>query len=217
MKLTLKVILILMALFVITGCSNSPTPNNTQTPPVTSDQQPMSDQLSDQANVKTDSGRYNGQIDANSIEIKISGVPDEIDPEVFRLSKTIKAEFNTYKLNTGDTLKFDYLVNEHGQKVITKLEVLNRSSQNPKPSANPVPNNTQTKIDTGRYVGQIDSNSIEIRISGVPDEISAKAFRLNDSIKANFQSYALQEGDQIKFSFIPQNEGQPVIISIEKL
>lgn len=213
MKLTLKVIPILMALFVISGCSViSTTPYNIQTPQIPGEQQE-----SEQTNVKTESGRYNGQIDANSIEIKIFGVPEEMDPEAFRLSETIKVEFDTYKLNTGDTLKFDYIVNEHGQKVITKLEVLNRSSQKPQPSANPVTNNTQTKIDTGRYVGQIDSNSIEIRLSGVPDEISAKAFRLNDSLKANFQAYALQKDDQIKFSFIPQNEGQPVIINIEKL
>lgn len=214
MKLFPKVVPVLVALFVITGCSvNSTTPYNTQTSQIPSEQQ----EISEQTNVKTESGRYNNQIDSNSIEIKISGVPEEMDPEAFRLSETIKTQFDTYKLKTGDTLKFDYIVNEHGQKVITKLEVLNRSSQNPQPSANPVTNNSQTKIDTGRYVGQIDSNSIEIRLSGVPDEISAKAFRLNDSLKANFQSYALQEDDQIKFSFIPQNEGQPVIISIEKL
>jgi len=129
---------------------------------------------SNQTNVKIETGRYNGQIDANSIEVNISKVPEEIIPQVYKLSESLKATFDTFKLNSGDTVKLNYKLNEAGQKVIVELKILNRSSQNSQPPSTPN-NPTQTKIDTGRYVGQIDNNSIEILISGVPEKISPKA------------------------------------------
>ncbi|MDD4347072.1 MAG: hypothetical protein PHZ11_09365 [Desulfitobacteriaceae bacterium] len=85
-------------------------------------------QDSNKTKVKTDSGRYNGQIDSNSIEIKISGLPEEMEPHAFRLSEPIKERFNDYKLNTGDTIKFNYIVNEYGQTIITDLTILNRTA-----------------------------------------------------------------------------------------
>ncbi|MBC2727070.1 hypothetical protein [Desulfosporosinus sp.] len=216
MKFCLKLVWVLVILLVTTGCNNgsSTSDNNNQTPTVINDQQPISN--SNQTNIKTETGRYNGQIDANSIEVNSSNVPEEITPEVYRLSESLKATFDTFKLNSGDTVKLNYKLNEAGQKVIEELTILNRSSQNPQPPSTPK-NPTQTKNDTGRYVGQIDNNSIEILISGVPEELSAKAFKLSDSVKANFHTYALQKNDQVKITFIPQNEGQPIITKIEKL
>jgi hypothetical protein len=73
------------------------------------------------------------------------------------------------------------------------------------------------KTDSGRYVGQIDSNFIEIKISGVPDEKAAKSFKLSDEIKANFEEYELETEDNIKFNYIENENGNNVIVSIEKL
>lgn len=72
--------------------------------------------------VNTDSGRYMGQADSNFIEIKISGVPDEMDPVVFMLSDEIKKIFASLELETEDNVKIEYFINEHDQKVIVKIE-----------------------------------------------------------------------------------------------
>lgn len=89
-------------------------------------------------------------------------------------------------------------------------------------TSNSQPNNNNTsedqgevKIDSGRYVGQIDSNSIEIKISGVPDEIAARAFQLSDEVKEKFQEYGFKEGDEVIFDYIPGEP--PVIIKISPM
>lgn len=121
MKLSLMFISVLVILLAITGCNDSAKPTSSiQTTEGNSVQQ----QSSLETNVKTDSGRYNGQIDSNSIEIKISGVPGGMEPQAFRLSELIKEKFNTYKLNVGDAIRFNYIVNEHGQNIILELTVL---------------------------------------------------------------------------------------------
>jgi spore germination protein GerM len=73
---------------------------------------------------KTDSGRYVGQIDINSIEIKISGVPESQDPKVFRLGDEVRSKFDAYDLKNGEVIKFNYQVNAHGQSVITQISKL---------------------------------------------------------------------------------------------
>jgi len=75
----------------------------------------------------------------------------------------------------------------------------------------------EVKTDSGRYVGQIDGNSIEIKVSGVPDELAARAFQLNDQLKAHFQELDLEEGDDIRFNFYERKNQQPLIIDIVKL
>ncbi|MGI5838668.1 MAG: protease complex subunit PrcB family protein [bacterium] len=76
---------------------------------------------------------------------------------------------------------------------------------------------TPERTDTGRYAGQIDSNSIEIMISGVPAENAARAFRLSEALKAGFAGLNLAEGDEIRFTYQDRNIGQPVITQIEKI
>lgn len=70
---------------------------------------------------KTDSGRYVGQIDNNSIEVKISGVPDSQPPRVFRLDEAAKAQLASLNLKTNDDVKFDYYLNAYGQSIITQI------------------------------------------------------------------------------------------------
>jgi hypothetical protein len=77
--------------------------------------------------------------------------------------------------------------------------------------------NLSSKKDSGRYVGQIDNNSIEIKISGVPDTIAAKAFRLSEEVKVKFNNYGLKTGDQIRFTYSLNEHGQGVITEITKL
>ncbi|NLY71284.1 MAG: hypothetical protein GX076_06360, partial [Clostridiales bacterium] len=76
----------------------------------------------EQAETMIDTGRFLGQVDNNFIEIKISGVPDEMDPSVFMLSENIKEQFETLDIIPEDTVKIEYYINENNQHVITNIE-----------------------------------------------------------------------------------------------
>lgn len=71
--------------------------------------------------------------------------------------------------------------------------------------------------DSGRYVGQIDANSIEIKISGVPDAQAARAFRLSEQMKEALPKMGLKRDMQIKFTYTQNANGQQVITSIQKI
>jgi len=73
------------------------------------------------------------------------------------------------------------------------------------------------KNDTGRYTGQIDNNFIEIRISGVPEEVSARSFMLSEDIKAEFDKYGLKKDDEVSFAYKTNDNNQNIIIEIKKL
>ena len=72
-------------------------------------------------------------------------------------------------------------------------------------------------IDSGRYVGRVDNNFIEVKITGVPDEIGGRVFQIGDAIMEDFEDLNLNEGDLIRFRFVSEREQQPVIIEIEKM
>ncbi|MHB1420593.1 MAG: protease complex subunit PrcB family protein [Bacillota bacterium] len=78
-------------------------------------------------------------------------------------------------------------------------------------------NSSEIKQDSGTYTGQIDGNSIEIEISGVPKQNAARAFRFNEQVKNGFDSYQLETGDQVLFSYYVNNNDQQVITKIEKI
>jgi hypothetical protein len=72
--------------------------------------------------------------------------------------------------------------------------------------------------DSGSYVGQIDANSIEIKISGVPEDLASKAFQLDESLKDNFEEkQGLQSGDQVKFTYFVDEYERNILMTIEKL
>ena len=73
------------------------------------------------------------------------------------------------------------------------------------------------KTDTGVYQGQIDSNFIEIAISGVPKEKAIKVFMLSDDIKKEFDGMELSVGEDIKFQYFVNESEQNVIVKIEKM
>ncbi len=73
------------------------------------------------------------------------------------------------------------------------------------------------KKDSGTYVGQIDSNSVEIKISGVPNENAYRAFQLSEELKENLSSLEIQEGDAVLFTYTTNDQVRPVIIEIEKI
>lgn len=73
------------------------------------------------------------------------------------------------------------------------------------------------KRDSGRYVGQIDNNFIEIKISGVPENLAAKSFMLSEKVKGEFEKYGLKKDDVVQFSYIVNSNKQNVISEIKKI
>lgn len=68
------------------------------------------------------------------------------------------------------------------------------------------------RTDAGIYVGQIDANSIEIKVSGEP-----KAFQLGERLKEGFEALGLKTEDRVVFSYIPRANEQMMLIDIKKI
>ncbi len=74
--------------------------------------------------------------------------------------------------------------------------------------------------DSGIYLGQADSHSIEIHISGVPREMGEEVFQLSGKVQKEFASYGFETDDQVKFTYVLwEQDGVTVktIIAIEKI
>lgn len=77
---------------------------------------------------------------------------------------------------------------------------------------------TNLSTDSGTYTGRIDNLSIEIAISGVPEEKAYRAFELSDELRESFDSYGFESGDQVLFEYEPGVDGKRgVIMKIEKI
>lgn len=74
----------------------------------------------------------------------------------------------------------------------------------------------ELKNGTGQYIGLIDQNSIEIKISGVPEEKAIMVFRLSASVKSKFDSYDLKNGDTVEITYLKNGYDQLVIMSLTK-
>lgn len=65
---------------------------------------------------KTDSGTFIRLIGTDQVEIRISGVPEDIPPKVFHLYEDITVDFNS-----GDQVRFNYSKNISGEDIITDI------------------------------------------------------------------------------------------------
>ncbi len=166
-------------------------------------QTPNIDSLKDGV-LQKGTGEYTGQIDGNSIELKLDGIQEE---KAFRLSEDIKNKFDSYGLNSGDRVEITYEKNGYDQLVLRSL-IIQKSA----PPQDPI--ETKFKTDTGRYNGQIDSSSIEVKISGVPETMPPQVLRLSESVKEKFDTFKLTIGDTIKFNYIVNEFGQKIISEI---
>lgn len=76
---------------------------------------------------------------------------------------------------------------------------------------------SETITDTGRYLGQVDSNFIEVQISGVPDDLNPMVFMLSDDVKDGLESADFLVDDNIKLEYYINENNQKVITSIQKI
>ncbi|MDD2433471.1 MAG: hypothetical protein PHX01_07280 [Clostridia bacterium] len=76
---------------------------------------------------------------------------------------------------------------------------------------------TEVQTETGKFLGQIDSNSIEIEVNDEAEKTQIQAFQLSEEIKENFSDYNLSPNDKISFSYQTPAEGRPIITEIKKI
>jgi hypothetical protein len=75
----------------------------------------------------------------------------------------------------------------------------------------------EEKTDSGTYVRRIEPDLIEVRISGVPESIPPRVFRLYEEVDENFDELGLQQGDQIRFIYSKNINQEDVITELKKL
>lgn len=73
------------------------------------------------------------------------------------------------------------------------------------------------KTDSGTFVGLIDPHSLEIKISGVPEEEAARAFQMSQWIQEHFDQFGLATGDQVRFNYYENAYGQLILVRIENI
>ncbi|MDZ4133168.1 MAG: DUF3221 domain-containing protein [Dethiobacteria bacterium] len=72
-------------------------------------------------------------------------------------------------------------------------------------------------IDSGRYIGQVETELIEIKISGTPDEAPAKSFRLTAEAARVVNKLALDVEEVILFRYLPDQESDGLIFDLERI
>ena len=213
----MKKLILVIAVFVImlsgvlAGCQESVSPSDVSHIPDPSSVDPSSSDHEDgedeqnhgDRHLKIDTGRYQGQLDSNFIEVALSGVQDPTIFKVFKLSETLKDNFNGLELIEGDLIKISYIKDENSKDAIVSLEKIETEGD--------------LMIDIGRYQGQADSNFIEVALSGVQDPTVSKMFMLSEVLKDNFSKLDLSAGDMISISYLEDEIQRNVVVDLKKM
>lgn len=76
----------------------------------------------------------------------------------------------------------------------------------------------ETKTTEGEYIGLIEANFIEIKISGQPEDKAFASFMLSEDVKKEFEELKLNSGEMVRIEYEkPEEEGPPVIHHIERI
>ncbi len=75
---------------------------------------------------------------------------------------------------------------------------------------------TELQSAGGSYNGQVDNNFIEIKVDGVTENDGAQVFMLSEELKSSFESLDLQSGDQVAFTYLVNESGQNLLVTLEK-
>jgi hypothetical protein len=132
---------------------------------------------------------YVGQIDGNSIEVKIDG-----KRVALFFSSSVKASFDTSLFKSGSTVRVTYSKNDKGQLVLTSIKSAMYGI-----------------AVSGVYVGQMDNNSLEVKINGKPI-----AFYLSDKFKQSFKPGEFKTGENVKVYYYKNSKGQIVLTGLGK-
>jgi hypothetical protein len=66
-------------------------------------------------------------------------------------------------------------------------------------------------------VGQVETELIEVKISGTPDELPARSFRLTAEAASLVSELALDAEEEILFRYLPDQESDGLIFDLERI
>lgn len=147
---------------------------------------------------------YVGQVDNNSIEMVVDpsfDFPESGKPYTFRLSDSVIKYFQAGSrdkkdFKENDIVRFDCQITKDGQWEVTEL-------------FNTTAKETVYGPETGEYIGQIDSNSVEIKIKDQP-----RAFRMSPNVRLQVENSEPKTGQQVEIKYIKPGVGQEEIINL---
>lgn len=108
----------------------------------------------------------------------------------------------------GLTACFNFGTWEDVPDIVVPNEGINHSPQE---------NQEEIKIGTGTYVGQIDGNSVEIIISGVPEDMATRAFRLSEELREVFDQIGIPDNSSVKFEYYIDSQEQWVLVNMDTM
>ena len=73
------------------------------------------------------------------------------------------------------------------------------------------------RTDSGRYMARLADDQIEIKISGVPDELPARIFSLTDEAAAVLDQIAPLPEEEIIFRYLPGDETEGLIFDLHQI
>ncbi|KUG03510.1 hypothetical protein ASZ90_019072 [hydrocarbon metagenome] len=114
----MAVLLIILLCTLFAGCSSNEKPADNNQPPEQNEPAPIDNNDSDE--LITDTGTFTGRIDDQSIEIHISGVPEDIGYRAFELSEELRQDFDSFGFETGEQVIFKYQAGSEGRRGVIK-------------------------------------------------------------------------------------------------
>ncbi|OQB13375.1 MAG: hypothetical protein BWY15_01839 [Firmicutes bacterium ADurb.Bin193] len=83
-------------------------------------------------------------------------------------------------------------------------------------ASSPQETNEEGLFATGVYTGQIDNNSIEIKINGRTEDNGYRAFALSEGVRASFDRMELNPNEPVKIRYLEREGQQPLLLSIDR-
>lgn len=131
------------------------------------------------------------------------GVTNVTVQEIIPREETLTAQVMTYPM---DIVKLTGITDHVNLNFITKEKELEDPSESQSSTL------LETQIVKAEYVGQIDNNSIEVKIEDGP-----KALRLNGIAKDQLEQLELKQGDIVKLEVFMNEHNQETVYSMEKI
>lgn len=75
----------------------------------------------------------------------------------------------------------------------------------------------ELKKDSGRLDEITKDGIMKVKISGVPEDVAAKEFKLDDKIKESIKSMNLEKGMEIIFTYYLDKNEKPVVLEVNKM
>ncbi|MDD4048940.1 MAG: protease complex subunit PrcB family protein [Clostridia bacterium] len=205
-RLTLALSFLMLVTVLIVGCGNSNTPSQPTTDKISYEiiKIPSADfntiNKGDFATWYTNNYKNNGLYSYSLNEEKyfLLGVGEKPTGGYYIEELSVIDKINEIEVTANLHSPTE---NEDVSDAITYPHLLFKIKHDIRPIAfNGVTGNTfssEIETDSGEFLGQIDNNSIEIKISGGSEEIPPKAFQLSEELKENIMEYDLDIGDEI--------------------